>query len=442
MDTYTDRYEEYLAQVPSLAAYSRERQKAPIFAYTSNLDVVLHWNVEAYNKILDTYLKEEPCVREGDTMQSMEDFARISSYYIQNGLGGNFDIMELSVCDCLKENFSSEFSLGGTCAQGAAAIGSLGFPVNIHWTDACREVAAMLNHEGTTAVRNGHKMPVVESASGEAPIYHFILQFNKGDKIKILGKETEIPLSNRLILFYDTVHKLVPISEEFLCYWEEAEEEPSSYLMSGFDAIIDTGIIEERLKRLTVHIEKVKKKHPDTILYFEGAFYMNPQVKEMVLQSLGSQVDIIGTNEEELADLIARMGDEMDVTKADEVIRGLDRILNHYSAGGAVLHTKDYSMYYGKEIKGVDIEKGLTIGNLMSATRARTGRYGTLEDCRETLKLALSAQGIAFAEAASRVFTGKRILKVVPSRYLERPKYTIGLGDTFVSGVHTCFIKR
>jgi ADP-dependent phosphofructokinase/glucokinase len=28
---------------------------------------------------------------------------------------------------------------------------------------------------------------------------------------------------------------------------------------------------------------------------------------------------------------------------------------------------------------------------------------------------------------------------LVPTKYIDKPKYTIGLGDSFVAGVQTCF---
>ena len=77
----------------------------------------------------------------------------------------------------------------------------------------------------------------------------------------------------------------------------------------------------------------------------------------------------------------------------------------------------------------------------MSATRARIGHYGTQDECCKTLELELSDRGLqmydAFAELPLRKFCC-----VVPTRYMEYPKYTIGLGDTFVAGVHTCFMQR
>lgn len=439
--SYVDKYRQYLEESTSLAAYSKKEGKAPVFAYTSNLDVVLVWDSKIYNEILDTYLKEEPYVKEGDVMDTLEDFARISSFYLMQGLGGNFDITDIAVCDYLKEMFISEFALGGTCAQAAAAIGTMGFPVNVHLTDACRKVLEMMDHEGTTIIEGNKKVPIMKGTSMEEPVYHFILQFNKGDRIRILGREIEIPLSNRLILFYDTVHKEVPIKKEFLDYWNEAEQSPSSYLISGFDAIIDLAIMEKRLQELNPHLETMRKRHPETVIYFEGAFYMNPKVKEQASDTFGKYAHIIGMNEEELEQQAKRFGYEIDIETIEDVLKGLEVILSKYPVKGIVLHTKDYAMYYGDELKGVDIERGLTMGNIMSATRARIGRYGNPQECEETLSLALSQRGLQFAEAAMQQ-DSERTIKVVPSRYLEHPKYTIGLGDTFTAGVHTCFIQR
>ena len=74
--------------------------------------------------------------------------------------------------------------------------------------------------------------------------------------------------------------------------------------------------------------------------------------------------------------------------------------------------------------------------------RARTGRYGSREDCLETLKtLALSEAGLKMAAALERADTYGRFAKLVPTRYMEHPKYTIGLGDTFTAGMLTAFIR-
>ena len=96
---------------------------------------------------------------------------------------------------------------------------------------------------------------------------------------------------------------------------------------------------------------------------------------------------------------------------------------------GIVLHTKDYAMYFGTEISGIEIEKGLTMGNLMSGTRARLGKYGTLEELEESRKtMALSTEGLRFEEELEAL-APEEYARLVPSRYLEHP----------LSLIHICF---
>ena len=114
-------------------------------------------------------------------------------------------------------------------------------------------------------------------------------------------------------------------------------------------------------------------------------------------------------------------------------------MLELYPVKGIVMHSKDYALYYGEMMEGVDVEMGLTLGSLMSGTRARIGRYGTIDDCRESLKLPLSPTGIRFAQALDEMELQHEAV-LVPSRYMEKPRYTIGLGDTFVAGMQLCFM--
>ena len=435
---YQDKYETYLNQIPSDIESCRRSGRRHVFGYTSNYDVVFKWDVDAYNQILDEFLKEEPAARAGDTIDTMEDFARISSYCLMRGIGANFDITSLEVCEYLRRCFQSEPALGGTCAQGVAALAALGFPVAAQLTDRCGAVCRMMDAPGVEVVREGRLVPIMEGASDEAPVYHMIQQFSKDDRIRVGGEEYAVPLSNRLILFYDTIHKTVPIDPGFFDYWNGHAGDIASYLASGFDAVIDTAVMEERLDQICSHFEIMREKNPDFIAYLEGAYYMNPEVKEMLFHRLAPYVNIVGTNEEELVAQNEVHGLTTDITDIESVLRGIEALMFHCGIRGVVLHTKDYSLYYGEELAGIDIEKGLTMGNLMSGTRARIGKYGTIEECRESLELGLSPVGLDFHERLGRLKLDRQAV-LVPSRYLEHPKYTIGLGDTFVAGVHTCF---
>ena len=54
---YQDRYGIYLEQLKNLVETAKNSAKTLVFGYTSNYDVVLKWDVDAYNEILRKYLK-------------------------------------------------------------------------------------------------------------------------------------------------------------------------------------------------------------------------------------------------------------------------------------------------------------------------------------------------------------------------------------------------
>ena len=269
--------------------------------------------------------------------------------------------------------------------------------------------------------------------SGKPPVRHMILQYTKGSRTTASGVIYTTPASNRLIMDFDTIHKLVPIDEDFLNYCETHARDMRAYGVSGFNGILDPAIAEKRTEELAAHYREVKNRNPDCTIYLEDAHYLNFNLKERAFSKLAKVVDIIGMNEEEFADHTEKLGFTADKDELASVLGGLDMMFRRYSMRGIVMHTKDYSLYYGKRIGEVDFAKGLTLGNLLAATRARTGRYGTYEDCGETLSLPQSPRGLAFLEQLARMETKEEVI-LVPTFYMERPTYTIGLGDSFMGG--------
>ena len=228
--------------------------------------------------------------------------------------------------------------------------------------------------------------------------YHMILQYTKGDTFRIGQKTCTVPLSNRLIMDYDTIHKDLRIDPGFQRYLEEHAEQILSYNISGLNAILDVELLKKRLQEADRHYRTLKERNPGCIFYFESAHYLSPQVKHEVYHTMARYVDILGMNEEELAVHTQECGESMDKHSSSGHSPGPGACAEPPQSKRHPSFTpKTIPCYYGKELKGVKIEKGLTIGNLMASTRARTGRYGTLEDCRETLACPLSETGLRFA---------------------------------------------
>ena len=438
--TYQDKYLEYLESVPEVSRRCKETGNRMVLAYTSNLDAIARCDEANFNRLLEKYLKGEPSYVEEEPVETMEDFARVISYFAIHGLGGEVDITSGAVVKELGEYFEMSYAFGGTCAQGAGAIAAMEVPVMVHFTDESEEVITDIKYEGIESVKDGKRVPLKECISGEEPLLHLIMQYSKGDVLRIHGKEYTIPISNRLIMQYDEVHKVMPVKKDFMQYVEDHAEQICSYSVSGFNAILDMDIMKERAMQVKKHYEIVKAKSPGTIIYFESAHFFSTRIRDYLYTELADCVDILGMNEEELIDLTAKMSYPVDRDNMESIIQGLDYILEQYPAKGVVIHSKDYSLYYGAAMEGIDLEKGLTLGNLMSGARARVGHHASMEECRGNLALGLSPTGVDFAERLEHMDTRHTAI-LVPSRYMEKPRYTVGLGDTFVAGMQMCFVK-
>lgn len=437
---YQDNYLKYLEAVPDIVNRCYETGNRPVLAYTSNLDAIVKWDVRSFNRLLEKYLKEEPSFAENESVGNMEAFARIVTYFAINGYGGEVNITSEEVMEELNCYFEMEHGLGGTCAQGAAALGAMGVPVLVHITDQSEEVLEWMRYEGLEAIKGEQRVPIAECISGETPLVHLIIQYTKGDIICVKGREYVIPLSNRLIMGYDHVHKIIPVQKQFLDYMEMHAQNMYSYDVSGFNAIVNMGVLKERLAQLGRHYQILKEKNPGLKIYYESAHFVSTHIRNYLYFVLSKHIDIMGMNEEELVDLTMKKEHPVDKDDIVSVVAGLDYLLELYPVKGIVVHSKDYALYYGEYMEGIDLEMGLTLGNLMSGTRAKTGHYGTQTDCLKLLELELSPVGVKYAEKISGMDL-KHGAVLVPSRYMEKPTLTVGLGDTFVAGMQMCFVK-
>lgn len=436
-----DLYRQCLESIPLQIRKCYDGGKRSALGYTSDLDVLIRWDAATFSDMVAAHLTAKPSFQNGDTLDSVSDFVRVVCYLILNGLGGEIEITSAQVCEELETRFDCKPALGGTCAQGAAALACAGLPIVAQISDRSRPVCEFLNYPEISMIsQEGKPVPVMEVTSGQEPVKHFILQYNKGDIIRIGNTDHVIPVSNRLIMDYDDMHKTLPVDPAFLAYMEAHAKDIPSYNISGFNAIVSLEVLKQTAKDMTAHYRRVKETNPDCVLYLESAHYLSPESRHLVYHSFAPYLDVLGMNEEELSDLAITAGHPLIWQNLPSLLSTLERIHETYPAKGLVVHSKDYAVYYGWQPQGIDMEAALCLGNLLSGTRARIGRYGTFADFEETLHLPLSPVGLAFAKGMPKEHKGRSVF-IVPSRYMENPATTIGLGDTFVAGMQIAFIR-
>lgn len=433
-----DKYKNAKNYIDGISGNQLSENKYPALGYTSNLDILCDFQIEIFNGLIAEYLQEAVLeeMKPAKMICTMEDFVQSVIFFCSRGIGGEIDIDNIKIIDNI---FDTQYGMGGTAAQGAMALSSIGYSSIIHLTDDSKEVCEILQSPYIYTINSKkemiHTKDVIQCREQEV---HYIIQFKKGDIIRLKNQKIIIPSSNRLILTKNTVNETVPFSKPYFQYIESNAKKISSNVLSSFNVIQDKAILLERLDYVKQHITKYKTFNERGIVYFEDAHYHSREIRNICFENIYSLVDIVSLNEEELAYALETDGVDFDINNIILCVEGLKHLRQKYKIQkGVIVHTKDYSMYVGNKLE-VDIESGLIYGNLLATAKAMFGCYGTKEQINDILKLPLSKNGMKNKEIIEDESFVDEVV-IVPTKYIDKPKYTIGLGDSFVAGVQICF---
>lgn len=433
-----ERYEAAFEKMGNIIERRNAQGKYVALGYTSNLDFVCDFKVEKLNNLLAQYIPDGKIseMKACTQINNMSELLETMVFYCLHGIGGEAGIKDIGL---VEEGFDWILGMGGTGTQAAMALSAVGCPSVVHLTDDSKEVCDMLNQQYIYTISNDgemvHTNQVDHTARQEV---HCIIQFKKGDKIRLGQQEAEIPVSNRLILANMTVNVEMPLRKSFFKYVELQAASFTSNVLSSFNEVQDPELLAERLASVKEHLKSYRLTNPTGIVFFEDAHYHNHTTRRLCIEALYPQVDIVSLNEDELKNTFEMYCCGSDVEDIISCIEGIKFIRQKFGIRkGIIVHTKDYAMYVG-DCKSIDIEKGLMYGNMLATAKAMNGWYGSREQILETLNL-LSSRAGDHKRKIIMESTYKNEVVIVPSKYIDKPNYTIGLGDSFVAGVQMCF---
>ena len=416
-----------------------KKEQLTAMGYTSNLDLLCDFQVDKLNELLAEYMSGEDFtkMKPAKMIRTMQELLETVVYYCINGIGGEADVEDPEL---VKSSFSFKNGMGGTAVQAAMALAQIGGKTLVHLTDDSKEVCELLHSSYIHVVLGNGELGFTDQVISHNPQEtHFIVQFKKGDQVRLGEQVIAIPCSNRLILTKNTVNEYLPLWEPYFKWIEQNAKQVTSNVLSSFNSILEKEVLKDRLQYVKNHVEIYRRNNPDGIVYFEDAHYHNEEVRRLCVETLYPCVDILSMNEEELQYTLKEMyGYDVDIDDIYSCIDGVEFLLDKFHIKkGVIVHTKDYAMFVG-DSENIDIENGLMYGMIMATAKASHGNYGTKEQIRQVLELGVSEKGLSNLKKVEERGYGSRVI-LVPTKYIDKPKYTIGLGDSFTGGVQMCF---
>ncbi|GAB2570125.1 hypothetical protein Aab01nite_06510 [Paractinoplanes abujensis] len=329
--------------------------------------------------------------------------------YVARGGGGEHFVASAPALSTFAGRFSPRTTLGGTSVRAGLLLDRLGIASTLHLVTVNDDFRRLLPTGGDWFT----------SGTEDTFYPHLIVQFSQGLHVAAGDIAITSPFPNRLIYVNDPANDTMLLDDELGPRLAKAEV----FLISGFNAMRDAALLDERLRVLRTHMEQLP---PSAVTYFEDAAYHEPAFSARVRAALLDRIDVYGLNEDELQSYLGRTVDLLDPA---DVAAAVTELFTLIPAPAVVLHTKYWAAVFGA--RAGDYAEAVDAGIVTAATRYVHGDAMTVEDVEATRRR--PRRPAAFADALEQQFDGPA--RVVGGFVLDVDNpTTVGLGDTFVGG--------
>ncbi|MGN9909518.1 ADP-dependent glucokinase/phosphofructokinase [Phytohabitans sp. LJ34] len=332
--------------------------------------------------------------------------------YLRKGGGGEHFVASSAGLSTFAARFPTRTTLGGTSVRAAIEMSRLGVPSTLHLVSINDVVRRLLPPD----------CDYICSDDKDTFHPHLIVQYDQGVQVRAGDIDIAAPFPNRLIYVNDPPNGSMLLSPELGRLLRSARV----FLISGFNAIRDQGLLDQRLATLRGHMRQLPA---GAVVYYEDAGFHEPGFSQRVRDALVDVITVYGLNEDELQ---AYLGRTVDLLSPAEVARALEKLRALIPVPTLVLHTKYWSAAVGEGAGGY--AAALDEGIVVASARYSAGDY-------ELMRLRpRRPAAVEFAAALEeRMGGGARCL---PGFHLDVAEpTTIGLGDAFVGGFLAALVR-
>lgn len=374
-----------------------------------------------YEMVWDSRVVEQLIVELGVCARDLEQEQPITSErallisilrFLRAGKGGERFVDDSSAIESFAQRFGYKVTIGGTSPRAAIAMRKLGYTSALHLVQLNDHVRRLIPHDS----------PYVCSSAHDSLFPHLIVQFAADSHVHAGDIHICAQRPNRIIYHADTDNIRMELNEHF----GEIMAGARVFLISGFNAMHDAALLEQRLQTLG----RIMARLPAAAqVFFEDAAFFNPAFNARLRAVLGSRINIYSLNEDELQAHLGRTLNLLDAVAVRDALAELPALI---PAPVLVVHTMHWALAYGANAQAM--AAALKGGVTMATTRYVYGDDFAAEDYAQTAKLAPNPQGAAFTAELARLLPADACCCVPVALVQTAQPTTVGLGDAFVGG--------
>ena len=434
-----------------------EEVKSAVTAFNTNVDAVLKISGKRLEQLIANQklsLQDLQDIKQTKLLNP-EDVVKGIFKCFCNGIAEEWLSEEKAVYDWMMNNLGYDrLQMGGQGGIVANVLGILGVnKVKAHTNSLPKEQAEQfLKLDNIVSYdENGQEKPAYQiNRRQDVPMIHWIIEFDKGDKVVVEGKEFVCPKANRFIATYDPLNLRLVFDENFV---RETTGIPAEYVvLSGMHALTsnNNGVA---LVEKVLPIVNAWHKH-GAVVHLEIASTQDIVVRKAILQKLATNVDSVGINERELIDILEVTGEEKlakaccENCHAENLFRALLRVKEILKTPRIQLHF--FGLYVTVQNKSFRItpeqnRNGMMLAATVAAGKAGTGDINHKENLMWAYGQKVSDVGLAELKTIADIIEDEQFMDTgisqyagfdiiaVPTILVEKPVTLVGMGDTISS---------
>ena len=325
-----------------------------------------------------------------------------------SGIGGElfFDWPEAE--EWIAQNLDiSSWGLGGTGAQAAQTLAVLGARALVTLQDRSQRQLSVIHPEVLVATRQGLEKRGALKGSGPSKPAHYIFEFNAGE---LVGSERAKRSTRVIVRFADD-----PLDRD-LAFVQESVAQASqagAAVICGFNEVAGASLASEL--EYSKNLLSAWRDEGLTTIHLELGGYEDLSLRDQVLAALAPLISSLGMSHSELQQFGSGDVDTEVINLRRKL--GLNRICVHADTWALAATNNDPE----RELES------LMCGCLVASWRAARGHISVPAGV---------PPNAAFYDPPYPPISKQNgnTLICCPAPYLEQPKATIGLGDTFLAG--------
>src|SRR5256714_11137788 len=160
--------------------------------------------------------------------------------YVKKGGGGEHFVASADALHAFAARFPKRITLGGTSVRAAIAMSRLGVPSTLHLVGVNDHIRRLLPAA----------CDYISSSEPDMLGPHLIVQYEQGLRVQAGDIDIHAPFPNRLIYVNDPANESMLLSDDLGALLRDARV----FLISGFNALRDGGVLDRRLVTLRHHM--------------------------------------------------------------------------------------------------------------------------------------------------------------------------------------------